>query len=167
MRPTATARAAAGRPVRRSSPSPGIEREKLEITAGAEALLMHHRRPRRRREAAISGEDGLNDTRCGVCGSLLFSLVRDCKRATVVGAMAFDPGFRAAGATASGDALELRHRLMEADRVVLAGAFARAPTRRGASASSEATAGLVLCRKERHCGSREGRRVQLVPSGRL
>ena len=45
-------------------PFAGIEREKLEITDGEDALLIH-------------GEDGLNDTRCGECGSLLFSVVRD------------------------------------------------------------------------------------------
>ena len=42
----------------------GIEREKLELTAGADSLLVH-------------GEDDLNDTRCAECGSLLFSVVRD------------------------------------------------------------------------------------------
>jgi len=42
----------------------GIERAKLEITDGADTLLVY-------------GEDDLNDTRCGVCGSLLFSVVRD------------------------------------------------------------------------------------------
>ena len=42
----------------------GIEREKLELTDGRDALL-------------VVGEDDLNDTRCGVCGSLLFSVVRD------------------------------------------------------------------------------------------
>jgi hypothetical protein len=42
----------------------GIEREKLEITEGADSLL-------------IFGEEDLNHTRCGVCGSLLFSVVRD------------------------------------------------------------------------------------------
>jgi hypothetical protein len=42
----------------------GIEREKLEITEGADSLL-------------VFGEDNLNHTRCGVCGSLLFSVVRD------------------------------------------------------------------------------------------
>jgi hypothetical protein len=42
----------------------GIEREKLEITDGLDALL-------------IVGEEGSNDTRCGACGSLLFSVVRD------------------------------------------------------------------------------------------
>jgi hypothetical protein len=42
----------------------GIEREKLELTDGLESLL-------------VFGEDDLNNTRCGVCGSLLFSVVRD------------------------------------------------------------------------------------------
>jgi hypothetical protein len=45
-------------------PFAGIEREKLEITDGLEALH-------------VFGEDDLNDTRCGTCGSLLFSVVRD------------------------------------------------------------------------------------------
>jgi hypothetical protein len=42
----------------------GIEREQLEITAGSDRLL-------------VVGEEDLNDTRCGACGSLLFSVVRD------------------------------------------------------------------------------------------
>jgi hypothetical protein len=42
----------------------GIEREKLELTAGSDALL-------------VVGDDHLNDTRCATCGSLLFSVVRD------------------------------------------------------------------------------------------
>jgi hypothetical protein len=42
----------------------GIEREKLELTDGADNLL-------------IVGEETLNDTRCATCGSLLFSVVRD------------------------------------------------------------------------------------------
>jgi hypothetical protein len=42
----------------------GIERKKLEITEGRDTLL-------------VSGEDDLNDTRCGTCGSLLFSVVRN------------------------------------------------------------------------------------------
>jgi hypothetical protein len=42
----------------------GIERDKLELTDGLDSLL-------------VFGEDDLNNTRCGVCGSLLFSLVRD------------------------------------------------------------------------------------------
>ncbi len=45
-------------------PFAGIEREKLELTDGAEALL-------------VFGDDDLNHTRCGTCGSLLFSVVRD------------------------------------------------------------------------------------------
>jgi hypothetical protein len=42
----------------------GIEREKFELTDGRDALL-------------VVGEDDLNDTRCSVCGSLLYSVVRD------------------------------------------------------------------------------------------
>src|SRR6266550_3628754 len=42
----------------------GIEREKLTITAGLDDI-------------AVFGEEHLNDTRCGACGSFLFSVVRD------------------------------------------------------------------------------------------
>jgi hypothetical protein len=42
----------------------GIEREKFEVTDGLDTVL-------------IVGEQDSNDTRCGVCGSLLFSVVRD------------------------------------------------------------------------------------------
>jgi hypothetical protein len=42
----------------------GIEREKLEITKGQSDLL-------------IIGEEDANDTRCRLCGSFLFSVVRD------------------------------------------------------------------------------------------
>jgi hypothetical protein len=45
-------------------PFAGIEREKLTITEGQGKLL-------------VFGTDELNDTRCGTCGSLLFSVVRD------------------------------------------------------------------------------------------
>ena len=45
-------------------PFAGIEREKLELTDGWEALL-------------INGDKRLNDTRCGACGSLLYSVVGD------------------------------------------------------------------------------------------
>jgi hypothetical protein len=45
-------------------PLAGIEREKLEIVKGAEELL-------------VVGDDLLNDTRCGSCGSFLFSVVRE------------------------------------------------------------------------------------------
>ncbi|HSN21718.1 MAG TPA: GFA family protein [Usitatibacter sp.] len=42
----------------------GIERAKLCITAGKDDLM-------------IFGEESAHDTRCGKCGSLLFSVVRD------------------------------------------------------------------------------------------
>jgi hypothetical protein len=42
----------------------GIEREKLELTQGGDALL-------------VVGDDALNDTRCSLCGSFLFSVVRE------------------------------------------------------------------------------------------
>jgi catechol 2,3-dioxygenase-like lactoylglutathione lyase family enzyme len=45
-------------------PFAGIEREKLALTDGADRLQ-------------IVGDDRLNDTRCGACGSLLFSVVRE------------------------------------------------------------------------------------------
>jgi hypothetical protein len=45
-------------------PFAGIERDKLELVAGMDSLL-------------VVGEPELNDTRCGTCGSLLFSVVRN------------------------------------------------------------------------------------------
>jgi len=42
----------------------GIEREKLAVTEGLSDLL-------------VVGEENWNDTRCRVCGSFLFSVVRD------------------------------------------------------------------------------------------
>lgn len=42
----------------------GIEREKLSITKGADSLLIY-------------GDEKNNDTRCKICGSFLFSVVRD------------------------------------------------------------------------------------------
>jgi hypothetical protein len=45
-------------------PFAGIERDKLEITEGADGLL-------------VVGEESANDTRCAACGSLLYSVVRD------------------------------------------------------------------------------------------
>ena len=45
-------------------PFAGIEHDKLEIVEGAETLL-------------VWGDDDANHTRCGICGSLLFSVVRD------------------------------------------------------------------------------------------
>jgi hypothetical protein len=45
-------------------PFAGIEREKLEITKGRDDLL-------------VIGEEDANDTRCRLCGSFLYSVVRD------------------------------------------------------------------------------------------
>src|SRR3954465_11165264 len=45
-------------------PFAGIERDKLEIVQGADRLL-------------VWGDDDANHTRCGVCGSLVYSVVRD------------------------------------------------------------------------------------------
>lgn len=45
-------------------PYAGIERSKLEVTRGADGLM-------------VFGEPDGNHTRCGACGSLLYSVVRD------------------------------------------------------------------------------------------
>src|SRR5947208_13457213 len=45
-------------------PFAGIERAKLEVLEGAQTLL-------------VWGDDKDNHTRCGICGSLLYSVVRD------------------------------------------------------------------------------------------
>jgi hypothetical protein len=45
-------------------PFAAIERDKLQLTKGDESLL-------------IFGDEGNNDTRCKVCGSFLYSVVRD------------------------------------------------------------------------------------------
>jgi hypothetical protein len=60
----------------------GIEREKLDVTDGADSLL-------------IVGEEASNDTRCRVCGSLLFSVVRDGAYVHVaMGSLADAPSIR-------------------------------------------------------------------------
>jgi hypothetical protein len=60
----------------------GIERDKLEITDGADTLL-------------IWGEEDANHTRCGVCGSLLYSVVRDGEYVHVaLGSLRDEPGIR-------------------------------------------------------------------------
>jgi hypothetical protein len=60
----------------------GIEREKLELTDGADAVL-------------VFGEEDLNDTRCAVCGSLLFSVVREGAYVHVaMGSLVDAPGIR-------------------------------------------------------------------------
>jgi hypothetical protein len=66
-------------------PFAGIERDKLEITSGGDSLL-------------VFGEDDLNDTRCGVCGSLLFSVVRDGAYVHVaMGSLVDEPSIRPSG----------------------------------------------------------------------
>jgi hypothetical protein len=66
-------------------PFAGIEREKLELTAGSDRLL-------------VFGEDDGNNTRCAVCGSLLFSVVRDGRYVHVaLGSLVDAPGIEPAG----------------------------------------------------------------------
>jgi hypothetical protein len=66
-------------------PFAGIEPEKLELTRGADALLVH-------------GEESLNDTRCAACGSLLYSVVRDGEYVHVaLGSLVDEPTIRPAG----------------------------------------------------------------------
>jgi len=63
-------------------PFAGIERDKLTVTEGQEKLLVY-------------GDDDLNHTRCGVCGSLLYSVVRDGKYVHVaLGSLADEPSIR-------------------------------------------------------------------------
>ena len=60
----------------------GIERHRLAITAGSETLL-------------IVGTESANHTRCGVCGSLLFSVVRDGEYVHVaMGSLVDEPSIR-------------------------------------------------------------------------
>ena len=66
-------------------PFAGIEREKLELTRGADGLFVH-------------GEETLNDTRCGACGSLLYSVVRDGEYVHVaLGSLVDEPTIRPGG----------------------------------------------------------------------
>jgi hypothetical protein len=63
-------------------PFAAIEREKLELTQGQDNLL-------------IFGDEENNDTRCKVCGSFLFSVVRDGKFLHVaMGTLIDDPTIR-------------------------------------------------------------------------
>ncbi|MFZ1879378.1 MAG: GFA family protein [Gaiellaceae bacterium] len=63
-------------------PFAGIERDKLEVIEGADTLL-------------IWGDDNGNHTRCAVCGSLLFSVVRDGAYVHVaLGSLADEPAIR-------------------------------------------------------------------------
>jgi hypothetical protein len=60
----------------------GIESSKLEIEEGGSNLLVH-------------GSEELNDTRCGTCGSLLFSVVRNGEYVHVaMGSLVDDPSTR-------------------------------------------------------------------------
>jgi hypothetical protein len=66
-------------------PYAGIERDKLEITEGADRLL-------------VIGDDEGNDTRCAACGSLLFSVVREGAYVHVaMGSLADPPSIRPSG----------------------------------------------------------------------
>jgi hypothetical protein len=63
-------------------PFAGIEREKLEIVQGGDTLL-------------VWGEENANHTRCGICGSLLYSVVRDGAFVHVaMGSLEDDPSIR-------------------------------------------------------------------------
>ena len=63
-------------------PFAGIEKRKLEVTAGLDNLLVH-------------GDENLNDTRCATCGSLLFSVVRNGAYVRVaMGSLVDDPTIR-------------------------------------------------------------------------
>jgi hypothetical protein len=63
-------------------PFAGIERSKLAITKGADALM-------------IFGGPDANNTHCGKCGSLLFSVVRDGAFVHVaMGTLVDDPSIR-------------------------------------------------------------------------
>jgi len=66
-------------------PFAGIEREKLEVTEGDDKLM-------------IWGEPDANHTRCAVCGSLLYSVVRDGAYVHVaLGSLVDEPTMRPAG----------------------------------------------------------------------
>ena len=63
-------------------PFAGIERDRLEVVEGADTLL-------------VWGDDKGNHTRCGICGSLLYSVVRDGAYVHVaMGSLVDDPTIR-------------------------------------------------------------------------
>ena len=63
-------------------PFAGIEREKLAVVEGGESLM-------------IFGKEDANDTHCKVCGSLIFSVVRDGAFVHVaMGTLVDDPTIR-------------------------------------------------------------------------
>ena len=60
----------------------GIERDKLEVTEGGDSLL-------------VWGTRDANHTRCGTCGSLLYSVVRDGEYVHVaLGSLVDEPSLR-------------------------------------------------------------------------
>jgi hypothetical protein len=60
----------------------GIERGKLEVLEGGDTLL-------------VWGDDNGNHTRCGICGSLLYSVVRDGEYVHVaLGSLEDEPSIR-------------------------------------------------------------------------
>jgi hypothetical protein len=62
-----------------------IERGKLEVVDGGERLL-------------VWGDDESNHTRCGICGSLLYSVVRDAAYVHVaMGSLVDEPTIRPSG----------------------------------------------------------------------
>src|SRR5690349_16115175 len=66
-------------------PFAGIERAKLRLVEGGDRLL-------------VWGEDDAIHTRCGVCGSLLYSVVADGARVHVaLGSLVDEPTIRPAG----------------------------------------------------------------------
>ncbi|MGE5147676.1 MAG: GFA family protein [Candidatus Eiseniibacteriota bacterium] len=63
-------------------PFAGIERAKLSVTDGADKLLIY-------------GDDASHDARCGICGSFLYSLVRNGAFVHVaMGTLIDDPAIR-------------------------------------------------------------------------
>ena len=63
-------------------PFAGIERDKLRVVEGGETLL-------------VWGDEDENHTRCGVCGSLLYSVVRDGAYVHVaMGSLVDEPAIR-------------------------------------------------------------------------
>ena len=63
-------------------PFAGIERDKLEVLEGSETLL-------------VWGNDRDNHTRCGVCGSVLYSVVREGAYVHVaLGSLVDEPSIR-------------------------------------------------------------------------
>jgi len=66
-------------------PFAGIERRKLAVTAGVDTLL-------------VWGDEVANHTRCRICGSLLYSVVRDGEYVHVaLGSLVDEPSIRPTG----------------------------------------------------------------------